>query len=56
LQQWPPKARVLFDLNIRVKMMEANEEDKLTVKQTVAKFNTGKIQSIWHITSQATSG
>jgi len=31
---------------------DASEKDKLTVKQIVAKFNTGKTQIVWHIKSQ----
>jgi hypothetical protein len=33
---------VLYGLNTEVKVMEASEKDKLTVKQVMAKFRAGK--------------
>jgi hypothetical protein len=38
------KKRAVLDLNAKVKVTEANQKDKLTVKQTVGKFKTGKTQ------------
>lgn len=43
-------------LNTRVKMIEASEEDKLTVQQIAAEFNVGQTQSVRHTKSQQTSG
>jgi hypothetical protein len=36
------KKRVVLDLNGKVKVIEASEKDKLTVKQIVGKFKIGK--------------
>jgi hypothetical protein len=36
------KKRVVLDLNAKVKVTEASEKDKLTVKQIVDKFKIGK--------------
>jgi hypothetical protein len=38
------KKRVVLDLNAKVKVIEASEKDKLTVKQIVDKFKIGKTQ------------
>jgi hypothetical protein len=38
------KKRVVLDLNAKVKVIEASEKDKLTVKQIVGKFKIGKTQ------------
>jgi hypothetical protein len=38
------KKRVVLDLNTKVKVSQASEKEKLTVKQIVAKFNIGKTQ------------
>jgi hypothetical protein len=38
------KKRVVLDLNAEVKVIEASEKDKLTVKQIVRKFKIGKTQ------------
>jgi hypothetical protein len=38
------KKRVLLDLHAKVKVIEVSEKDKLTVKQIVGKFKTGKTQ------------
>jgi uncharacterized protein (DUF433 family) len=38
------KKRVFLDINIKVKVIQASEKEKLTVKQIVAKFNIGKTQ------------
>jgi hypothetical protein len=38
------KKRVVLDLNGKVKVIEASEKDKLTVKQIVGKFKIGKTQ------------
>jgi hypothetical protein len=38
------KKRVVLDLNAKVKFLEVNEKDKLTVKQIVGKFKIGKTQ------------
>jgi hypothetical protein len=42
------KKRVVLDLNAKVKVVEASEKDKLTVKQIVGKFKTGKNTSLRH--------
>ena len=36
------KKRVMLDLNTRVKVMHASEQDKLSVKQIMKMFNIGK--------------
>ena len=38
------KKRVVLDLNTRVKLIHANERDKLSVKQIMKMFNIGKTQ------------
>jgi hypothetical protein len=38
------KKSVVLDLNAKVKVIEASEKDKLTVKQIVGKFKIGKTQ------------
>jgi hypothetical protein len=38
------KKRVVLDLNAKVKVVEASEKDKRTVKQTVGKSEIGKTQ------------
>jgi replication initiation and membrane attachment protein DnaB len=38
------KKRVVLDLNAKVKVIEASEKDKLTVKQIAGKFKIGKTQ------------
>jgi hypothetical protein len=38
------KKRVVLDLNAEVKVIEASEKDKLTVKKIVGKFKIGKTQ------------
>jgi hypothetical protein len=38
------KKRVVLDLNAKVKVGEASEKDKVTVKQIVGKFKIGKTQ------------
>jgi hypothetical protein len=38
------KKRVVLDLNAKVKVIEASEKDKLTVKQGVDKFKIRKTQ------------
>jgi hypothetical protein len=35
---------VVLDLNAKVKVVEASEKDKLTIKQIVGKFKIGKTQ------------
>ena len=35
---------VVFDFNTQVKVIEASEKDKFTLKQIMAKFNSGKTQ------------
>jgi hypothetical protein len=39
---WPPKKRIVPDLSMQVKLTEANEGKMASVKQILAKFNTGK--------------
>jgi hypothetical protein len=36
----------VLDLNTKVKVTEAGEKDKPTVKQIMQKFNVGKTQSV----------
>ena len=38
------KARVVFDLNTRVKVIHASERDKFSVKQIMKMFNISKTQ------------
>jgi hypothetical protein len=38
------KKRVVLDINTKVKVIQASEKEKLTVKQIAAKFNIGKTQ------------
>jgi hypothetical protein len=38
------KKRVLLDFNAKVKVVETSEKDKVTMKQTVGKFQIGKTQ------------
>jgi hypothetical protein len=38
------KKQIVFELNTKVKVIQASEKEKLTVKQIVAKFNIGKTQ------------
>jgi hypothetical protein len=38
------KKRVVLDLNAKMKVIEASEKDKLTMKQIVGKFKIGKAQ------------
>jgi hypothetical protein len=38
------KKTVVLDLNAKVKVVEASEKDKLTMKHIVGKFKTGKTQ------------
>jgi hypothetical protein len=40
------KTRVVLDLNTRVKVIRANERDKLSVAQIMKIFNVGKTQSV----------
>jgi hypothetical protein len=42
--------RPVLDLNAKVKVIEASEKDKLTVKQIVGKFKTDKKTSLQHFT------
>jgi hypothetical protein len=42
------KKRIVLDLNAKVKVIEASEKNKLTVKQIVGKFKIGKKTSIRH--------
>jgi len=37
------KKRLVLDLDIKVKAAEGNDKEKLTGKQTVAKFNVEKL-------------
>jgi hypothetical protein len=32
---------------------DASEKDKLTIKHSVAKLNTGKTQIVWHIKAKS---
>jgi hypothetical protein len=36
----------VLEVNTKVKVTEASEKDKLTAKQIVQKFNSGKTQSV----------
>jgi hypothetical protein len=47
----PPKKRVVLYLNTKVKVIEASEKDKVTVKGIVAKFKAGKAQTVGHVKS-----
>ena len=38
------KKRLILHLNTKIKVEEANEKDKLSIKQIVAKFNVCKTQ------------
>ena len=38
------RKKLILHLNIKIKVVEANEEEKLSVKQIVAKFNVCKAQ------------
>jgi hypothetical protein len=38
------KKQVVLDIKTNVKVIGTSEKEKLTVKQNVAKFNTGKTQ------------
>ena len=38
------RKRLILHLNTKIKVVEANEEDKLSVKQIVVKFNVCKTQ------------
>ena len=38
------RKRLILHLNTKIKVVEANEEEKLSVKQIVAKFNVCKTQ------------
>jgi hypothetical protein len=40
------KKRVVLDLNTKVKVIQASEKDKLSVKQIMANFNIGKNSSV----------
>jgi hypothetical protein len=42
------KKRIVLDLNAKVKVVEAREKDKRTVKQTVGKSEIGKNTSLRH--------
>jgi hypothetical protein len=36
----------VLHLNTKIKVIEASEKDKLTVKEIIAKFNFGKTQTV----------
>ena len=42
------KKRLILHLNTKIKVEEANEKDKLSVKRIVAKFNVCKTR-VWYL-------